>query len=497
MHVVEEDFDNIPQGSWPIDDVESDDGTWTFTPGVGDVSEPNMTHAYSQSWAIEQYGFGSTQFTFRPASTSTVQSEYLFSFWFRTDGEGTPSGYNDSAGEFQIVTNSKSFYLRFCHLGDDTRSLKIAQVSGGNDTCTNGSGVIYPNTWNKIEVAFTSSVARVRLNEGIWLQATNIDTNNQPLTRIQWNNTWSSDEHFYFDSFGEGSLEREISDSSTITLYKPCYAHSQEFPHNECGIVTWSATTSVDFMAYLAEDDVPASIDISLYRLDRFNTWQLEPSPNLSLTYTDSGTKFFNEQFALDVPVVSTSTYMTKVCIVPAGSTSFFGAGQCVTATWCNGYTDEECSQWLADRGIGGFTSTTTASSTGDIWTHLGCDDIGIFDVKQGVQCALVWALAPSEASVYKFNVLKNNMLTMYPIGYGTYIYNDFKSALTSTSTDYFDRDIDVHKLFGKSGGTTTIDFDALMVHSDMGEPIYRWVDYLLWLLFTGWLFMFATSREL
>lgn len=177
----------------------------------------------------------------------------------------------------------------------------------------------------------------------------------------------------------------------------------------------------------------------------------------------------------------------------------------------CTGNTDQETTSDTACTKIyfgNGYSTTTYEQllySSGiiknndvvSVWDEYGCNDVGITDVKLGLQCAFLWAFAPSNESIARFSVLKNNMLTLYPIGYATIAISDFTEALSTTTTDYFDHDIPIGELFGREGGTTTIDFDDLLQYKDMGDPIYDWVEFIMWFGFIIWLIMWGTTREL
>lgn len=167
---------------------------------------------------------------------------------------------------------------------------------------------------------------------------------------------------------------------------------------------------------------------------------------------------------------------------------------RCVTFYIGWNLTDEQTRNMVIDE-IG------TGETPGD-WYELNCNyslwTVGDYaNVLKGVRCALVWAVTPSQNSIQKFYNLRDNILYTVPLGYATWIYNDIKTAVQSTSTDAFNKEIETGKLFGKDGGTTTIEVDNLLRYSYMWEPIERFFNTLMYILFALGLLYWGLRQRL
>lgn len=192
--------------------------------------------------------------------------------------------------------------------------------------------------------------------------------------------------------------------------------------------------------------------------------------------------------YTLDVCVSDTAYYYLVF-----GWTNHDTNGICKRMWIGNGYTSEEFLLLLSN--LGKISSSTIVTSA-SLWDSNGCDDIGL-DIFKGVKCAFIWAFEPNKESINKFNQAKESVLTTYPIGYATLILSDVTSAFTSTSTSAFDKDIDVKKFFGQTGGTTTISVSALTSKMGMVQPIIDYFNLILWFGFVGWLLWWGLTRKL
>lgn len=225
----------------------------------------------------------------------------------------------------------------------------------------------------------------------------------------------------------------------------------------------------------------------------------IEKSLNYSRAtlYNSEGTDYRTDTIIF--PTMDKKAYLLKVCV---GSNLSFpiALGEEGTDSICsniyfgNGYTEEEFNALLVALGK---VATSYKKDSSDVWIENGCNDIGLTEVFKGVKCALIYAFSPSDDSLSQFTETKNLMLSVYPIGYATLILSDVRNTLTSTSTSAFDKDIDVKKFFGKSGGTTTISVSNLTSKMGMVQPIIDFIDLLFWIAFVIWLLWWGLTRKL
>jgi hypothetical protein len=226
-------------------------------------------------------------------------------------------------------------------------------------------------------------------------------------------------------------------------------------------------------------------------RLGKTNGDALEPSAYYDVFDFRSETGIFYKTYTFTgIDDTASSTIVIDVC---TGNTDneVTSDTACTKMYFGNGYATTTYEQLLYTSGILNTDDSVT------LWEENGCDDIGITDVKKGVQCALIWAFAPPQSSIQRFNTLKDNILSLYPIGYATLAIGDFTEAIGTTTTDYFDREIPIGELFGQEGGTTTIEFDSLLEYKEIGRPIFDWVEFIMWFGFIIWLIMWGTTRTL
>jgi len=191
--------------------------------------------------------------------------------------------------------------------------------------------------------------------------------------------------------------------------------------------------------------------------------------------------------------------YVLRICNSPInlfpimfGDTS---ESLCYTVYLGNGYESAELDSLLFDMGI---LSSTTQASIDTVWNDNECSDIGLTDVFKAFKCGMIWAFSPSQDSLQAFSATKTKILQVYPIGYATLILSDLASSTNSTSTAYFDKDINFGRWFGVSStASTTISTSALLVHTDMGSTLFDMISILMWIGFVTWLLVYALTRTL
>jgi len=210
-----------------------------------------------------------------------------------------------------------------------------------------------------------------------------------------------------------------------------------------------------------------------------------------------AGTYNFTEPYFFPFDGDATSTVKVRVCSIPSISFAEFAPEQnCLNMYLGNGVASSTLEQSLID--IGALADNEAQWDKSYAWQVNNCDDLGITDVFPAIKCGFIWAFYPSNTTVATFNTNLGLVTRLYPIGYATLIYEDFASSTSATSTVYFDRNINFGRWFGVSGGaTTTIDADALLVHSDIASPILSWLELLLWIGFAGWLLVWGITRKL
>jgi hypothetical protein len=311
---------------------------------------------------------------------------------------------------------------------------------------------------------------------------TNVITLTYPYSEIAKYDAGEPDD--YFIEFHIYSAD----EFNNIDLDTDCYTNS------DMGLTTCSIIPNQSQFIYVATTtSLVEPYRFDFYVLDEAGvTYEPVAFYSYATTYTTAGEEHFYDGFQFPNGY-ATSTYHLKACVGDLFSSPLVYIGLDTTSICAdmlvgNGFTDDE---------LNSRAGLTSGNNLDTSWVDMNCDDVGILDVKKGVQCALIWAVVPQEDSLNRFREVKNNMLTIFPIGYATHIYNDLSSSLSSTSTDYFDRDIDVYKLFGKSGGTTTIDFDDMLQYKDFGSELFDFIELLMWFIFVVWLMMWGITREL
>jgi hypothetical protein len=279
-----------------------------------------------------------------------------------------------------------------------------------------------------------------------------------------------------------------ITTGEYITTASPCPTNSQNQTYNSCNV---PASTEVEVSGF-ANIETDTGKKVSIYLRDKFNN----VLDSVAFYYTGAGYETFEQTF---YNLQASTTYNILTCLsAPEAFPDFATDPECTTIIFTNGdnpvsYEAYWCEMFPTDPTC---LNATTTSPT--LWTSLGCDDIGITDVKLGVQCALVWAFEPSQNSIAQFQRAKDAILYSVPLGYVTYMVNDVVRAFTSTSTSVFTREIELGKYFGKPNtATTTISLEGMTSYFDMINPVWDLIETILWLAFAVWFIYWGLTRQL
>jgi hypothetical protein len=486
-----ETFDNFSIGN-----IDGQYG-WVSSGGTGDINEITFVESVSGN-SYKQNGFGSNQTSY--TFTATSSNANRFSYYFRTDGEGTPAGNNDVATRMKIfLSDSGSFWINICHLDDDTRSVKITDTIIGNNQCTDGTGIINPNNWTLIDLNldFENEEVSVRLDSGAWSDSVSIsDMSGEYIEALQIDNTWSSDETFWYDSFGSGVSNSYFTEFDILTydenraISDPSCTADSNSSWSECGIhpaeygiiLRATNTSAVD---NFKREIYFMDMDGNVHEPVQFYSSQTTFSAAGEYSYTD----------AFEFPNLNaTSTYHLKVCTSDIFSNALVYIGEEFVSTCAdmfigNGHASSTFTTSLLYSGI------TDLNSSFDSWMDLECDDVGILDVKKGVQCALIWAFKPNGNTVAKLQTLKNQLLYVVPIGYGTHILGDLYDASQGTTTDIFTFNMPVYANGAFSETGTEVSLGGLM--NGVGESaLIDFFEYVLYALFALWVFRFVLSLK-
>lgn len=283
------------------------------------------------------------------------------------------------------------------------------------------------------------------------------------------------------------SLEYQLwgVSTSSVYTYTGCEASSTT---TDCGILPAVPAIAVDFQSLSDDNDFEVEVTLSdfnggeLHGLDTFQKTVTNSTPLYSL----DGTVSFVLPYGLDV-----YTYRLNVCVQYVvddfDSDLFVHTGDY-----------RLCKDMLVGNGMASSSHRTLLDGNKDIWVEYECDDIGILDVKKGVQCAFIWAFYPDTTALNKFSQVRNDILTVAPIGYGTFIIADFITAVNSTSTTAMNREINFGRWFGLSDkATTTIEFAPLVSSGLLENALFDWIDFVLWFIFYIWILCYALTRKL
>jgi hypothetical protein len=424
------------------------------------------------------------------------------------------------------IGNMSLEYFHFCKTTDFSYSLVLSTSANAINNCDNetygqkiGQGVF--GQWQKVDFRLNSTTGTIqyRLNSSGWSNTVSVDNYDLYFGKIQWQSNALFGTSIYYedddiDTYRIDDLVVSDFDSEnlfdlnyTIGLVNEdwteenvgCDINVKEY----CGIATTSYAIAIQGQA---TSTVP--LWKYEYELSDIDGVALEPQGAFSKSTIYPLAQSIVRTDPVIFPDTDKRIYLLRVCIgyqydYPLAFGSIGTMSVCKHQWIGNGYTDDLLGQMLVSLGKIASTTGTGSGSGVDLWNSQtawetnGCDDIGITDVFKGVKCALIWAFAPSQDSLQKFNEAKNSVLTLYPIGYATLILADVNNAFTSTSTTAFDKDIDVKKFFGQTGGTTTISVSNLTSELGMVEPIINYGEMILWTLFVGWLLVWGLTRKL
>jgi hypothetical protein len=286
------------------------------------------------------------------------------------------------------------------------------------------------------------------------------------------------------------------SQNEMITMTVPCFTSNLSDVPCTFGYASTSLLTVEGVSTnYRSWESGNYNVDIAL--LDSNNyviSWRALPAPSLN--------EPFNYTTTLEWDNPTSALAKVRVCQTESWGGGFVGSNtDCAFAVI--GYdlstasTTElaQATGLLAPRPLDGYVPQEGGKTS--LWLTNGCDSIGITEPFKAIKCALIWAFEPSDSSINSFHTAKDSVLTVYPIGYATLILSDVRSAFTSTSTASLDKDIDVKKFFGQSGGTTTISVANLTSELGLVEPIIKYFETIAWLLFTAWLLYWGLTRKL
>lgn len=283
------------------------------------------------------------------------------------------------------------------------------------------------------------------------------------------------------------SYQGGVVSGEYITTNAPCTTHSDTQPNNSCNASV--PLTEVTVSGFVNMET--ANKKVSIYLKDKF----LNNLDSVALYYTGAGYEQFTHTFD---NLSASTTYNIQTCLSDSNAFPDFAINPtCTTIIYTNGDNPVSYEQYWCEL----FPTDPTclnATSTPTLWTDLGCSDIGITDVKLGVQCALVWAFEPSQNSIRQFERAKDAILYSIPIGYATYMIQDVQEAFTSTDTSVFNREIELGKYFGKPNtATTTISLEGLTEYTSMIDPVWDLIETILWLAFAVWFIYWALTRTL
>lgn len=209
--------------------------------------------------------------------------------------------------------------------------------------------------------------------------------------------------------------------------------------------------------------------------------------------YGDPGYYNVNTQFPMVFGSSTDAVYVIRTCLLPADEFAIFTPGDnCTTMIYGNGTTTEGYLEWWTQR------NPDTENAGLSAFQSLGCDDLSVTEVSKAVRCALLWAFEPSTASLQKFGMVRDVVLTTYPLGYATHMVTAMASSFNSTSTEAMNIELNMHRWFGlETVATTTVSFVTMTQYTHMIDPVFDLVEILLWFLFAVWFITWGLSRKL
>lgn len=293
------------------------------------------------------------------------------------------------------------------------------------------------------------------------------------------------------------SLLKSVSGVSTIVLDSPCVTNTEEYLIGGCtfGVIDTDSMPSIPVAglstSYQSWEHGSYQVSAKLWRSDGvLIDSQFYEVPDPLIPYN------FDWQLFPD-SVAEPDIIVLEVCQQALYSSWFQGYGNCAVVYIGWGLSDAETVialeelGWVSDSGLIEAIPIFIDSCVFESW-----DDY--LNVYKGAKCALIWAFIPSNLSLTEFLEVKDVVLRSYPIGYATFIIEDITGAVTSTSTDALDREIEIGKYFGMPNtATTTLDFDSMFQYTSIVTPITDYIDIMLWIGFASWFLIWALTRKL
>lgn len=414
---------------------------------------------------------------------------------------------------FNVITRkfgggTNAHYIHFCKTTEQTYSMVLSAYPQAINNCDNvnygarvGTGTF--GQWERVTIHLDTVEQNIgaKLNDSAYSRA---DSDGYDIIRgIIFTGTYDGENNIYLDNLSISSYDP----TSFFQLDYTLSAVDEDWTQEDIGC-------DVDAKAYCAIATSTYAMAIQGEATSTIDNWKyeylmteadfspIEPQSayNKTYFYTLAGSIITTD--AIIFPDKNKSIYLLQVCLAPSDEFPLILGGVhslCKNQYIGNGYESDELRGVLISLGL--ISSSTNSvidnPSAITLWGELDCDNIGITDIKKGLQCALIWAFDPPQSSIARFNTLKDNILSLYPIGYATLVISDFNDAIGTTTTEYFDSEIPIGELFGQEGGTTTIDFDNMLEYKDIGAPVFDWVEFIMWFGFVIWLIMWGTSRTL
>lgn len=289
------------------------------------------------------------------------------------------------------------------------------------------------------------------------------------------------------DAIWKMQMYTSLSDADYFTTYAPCETDSREPGVYGCGD---EQTTAYVTIRGVLNNETP-EVKMEFYAKDAENEVQY----SVSSLYDTAGVHTFS-QVLPTFSASASSTMNYQVCLVPPDTSSYFGYGDCVTIRFGNGYGTSTIQSWLVDEGITEPGSVATSTARNICFANYSCSDLSITDVKDGVICALCWAFLPSVDLSGRFLSLKDTLLHVNPIGYGTHIISDLTTVEATSSS------MQLHSQFGATttaiaSTTWTLNLTQYGEAAEDDFPDLIWLlETIIWIVFTFWVLNLILSMN-
>lgn len=468
--------------------------TWadTYSPERGEVSIQNH---YTGTKSF--YGTTTTNVkgTLVSTSTSDIQNITWYEYVEDYDGSGKRSAvtltFDDGIGATSTVLER---YILLCE--DSNRHYYKLSDSLITDTCPSSrpSYIGYNHTreegeWVKISAVLNTTTDTIYLR---------VDDGNFYDTKDMQGYTYLTDislqpqgaDIFYDDLtlFGElipppdFYIETEIIpldyNGNQDTNAIECIATSEQ-TYNACGfddrgyaILIYSDITT-PFEDYYLE-----------YWLKDANHEVIQPESGYHYsTWFSTTTQTFDSVLVLPNGTTTDDILLFELC-VEEDTASGLGLVKCTHTVIGNGFASTTFPDFA--KNVGFYDNTYDGV---DLQSELGCDSIGITDVKKGIQCAFLWLFNPSANTKQQVSSLVNTFKYTKPLGYFYTIYSDFdEQVLQATSTDFV---ISMNmEDFGLPTTTNAFNITAMAQEAETLSPtLIDSVDKLIWAFF--WFYLF------